>query len=89
MADDFNPADHTIAEVEAHLEENPQDAQRVLEAEKARGDDARSTLVSSLEERVNSTPELADPKPVTVAPAEAPGLLDQFEVTPERGYRKK
>ena len=46
---DFNPADHTIEEVKAHLDEHPEDSQAVLEAERARGDDARVTLVNALE----------------------------------------
>jgi hypothetical protein len=45
----FNPADHTIDEVHEHLEAHPEDTAAVLAAEQARGDDARSTLVSSLE----------------------------------------
>jgi hypothetical protein len=45
----YNPADHTIDEVNEHLEQHPEDREAVLAAEKARGDEARSTLVSSLE----------------------------------------
>ena len=45
----FDPAEHTIDEVHDHLASHPEDTDAVLAAEKARGDDARSTLVSSLE----------------------------------------
>lgn len=84
---EFNPSEHTVDDVHAHLKENPEDAQRVLEAEKAGKN--RSTLVSGLEEQLASVPVAAEPKAVVVEPASAPGLLDQFEVTAERGYRKK
>jgi hypothetical protein len=46
---DFNPADHTIDEVKAHLEQHPEDADAVLAAEQARGDEARVTLLNTLE----------------------------------------
>jgi len=87
---DFNPSEHNIDDVNAHLEEHPEELQAVLDAEKAGKN--RPTLVSSLEERVAQTPVAAEPKPVTVAPSPTPttvGLLDQFERTPERGFRKK
>lgn len=32
---DFNPSDHTVDEVKAHLDKNPDDFQRVVSAEKA------------------------------------------------------
>lgn len=43
-------------------------------SEKARGDKVEA-------------PVPAESKPVTVEPKPTPGLLDKFEVTPERGYR--
>ena len=45
----FDPAEHTIDEVHEHLASHPEDTDAVLAAEKAHGDDARSTLVASLE----------------------------------------
>lgn len=95
---DFNPADHKVDEVKAHVQENPQDLQAVLEAEKARGDDARSSLVSHLENLKEVTPEApvaAEGKAVTVEPNPTPTtqsntlLGKEYEVTPERGYRVK
>lgn len=46
---EFDPAEHTIADVDAHLEKHPEDRERVLAAEQARGDDARPTLVEKLQ----------------------------------------
>lgn len=84
---DFNPSEATVDEVNAHLEEHPEDLSRVLSAEKA--GKSRTTLVSGLEERVKSVPVPAEAAPVVVEPAPTPGLLDQFEVTPDRGHRRK
>lgn len=86
MADVFDPNDHKVDEVKAYVNEHPDDAARVLEAEKAGQN--RTTLVSSLEDGLKSVPVAVEPKPVTVAPS-YPGLLDGLEVTPERGYRRK
>lgn len=91
---DYNPADHTVEEVETYVSENPASAQAVLEAEQARGDDSRKTLVASLEKTVGDqqeAPVAAEPKPVTVAPNPTPTTLlgKEYEVTPERGYRVK
>lgn len=83
---EFDPSEHNIDDVNAYLEENPNDLQRVLDAEKAGKN--RSSLVSALEEKVAGIPQPVSSS-VTVEPAAAPGLLDQFEVSPERGYRKK
>lgn len=84
---DFNPSESNIADVNAYLEQNPSELQAVLDAEKAGKN--RPTLVSSLEERVAGVPVAAESKPVTVAPAPTPGLLEQFDVSPDRGYRRK
>lgn len=84
---DFNPSEHNIDDVNAHLEQNPSELQAVLDAEKAGKN--RPTLVSSLEDRVAKVAQPAEAMPVTVAPAETPGLLSQFERTPERGFRRK
>lgn len=88
----YDPSEHNVGEVEAHVEENPAEAKAVLEAEKARGDDARKTLVASLEKIVEGQSEAPVPvsaPAVTVEPAAAPGLLDGFDVSPDRGYRRK
>lgn len=45
----YDPADHTIDEVREYLDQHPDEAAAVLAAEQARGDDARSTLVNSLQ----------------------------------------
>lgn len=84
---DFNPSEHNIDDVNAHLEQNPSELQAVLDAEKSGKN--RPTLVKSLEDRVAGVPVAAESKPVEVAPAPAPGLLDQFDVSPERGHRRK
>lgn len=86
----YDPSEHNVEEVKAHVEENPAEAAAVLEAEKA--GDARVTLVSFLEKVVedqNVIPEPVSAPAVTVEPAAAPGLLDGFEVSPDRGYRRK
>ena len=40
----YNPGDHTVEEVRAYIEQHPDEADAVLAAEQARGDQARSTL---------------------------------------------
>lgn len=90
---EYNPADHKVEDVEAHVEKNPAEAQAVLEAEKARGDDARKTLVASLEKVVegqHEVPQAAEAAPVEVSPSPTPTLVGgtEFEVTPERGHRR-
>ena len=45
----YDPADHTIEEVREHLAKHPKDTEAVIAAERARGDDARVTLISLLE----------------------------------------
>lgn len=85
--DAFDPNDHTIDEVHQHLEENPHDLAAVLSAEQAGKN--RTTLVADLEARAKAVPTPVDPPAVTVEPRPAPGLLDQFEVTPEGGHRRK
>lgn len=96
MADEFNPAENNIDEVKAHVQENPQDLQKVLEAEKAGKN--RSTLVEHLEGLKEATPKApvaTEPAAVEVAPAEQSDVpttkvFDKdYEVTPERGYRVK
>ena len=93
---DFNPSEHNVDEVKTHVEENPQDAQDVLDAEKAGND--RSTLVSWLETFVGDQPDVpepVEPKAVELAPADQTvkpvnvvhGV--DYEVTAERGYRVK
>lgn len=46
----FDPAGATIEKVLEHVGSDQAKAEQVLELEKARGDDARSTLVTQLEE---------------------------------------
>lgn len=41
----FDPAEHTVEEVQKHLAKNPNDTERVIEAERARGADARKTII--------------------------------------------
>ena len=99
MAENYNPADHSVDEVKAYVKENPAEAKAVLEAESARGEDSRSTLVSHLEKVVDGQQEApvpAEPKAVTVAPADQSDLKDagsilgkDYEVSPDRGYRVK
>ena len=48
--EEFNPSDHTVAEVEDYVNEHPEEAQRILDAELA--DKNRVTLVSFLEAKV-------------------------------------
>lgn len=87
---EFNPSEHNIDDVNAHLEQNPSELQAVLDAEKAGKN--RPTLVSSLEDRVSKVAVPAEPAPVTVEPSPTPTskVFDtEYEVTPERGYRVK
>jgi hypothetical protein len=44
----FDPADHTVAEVEEHLAEHPDDEQRVVEAEEA-SEHPRTSIVGKSE----------------------------------------
>ena len=44
----FNPAEHTVAQVQAYVDANPSQRQAVLDAERAGKN--RTTLVDSLEE---------------------------------------
>lgn len=95
MAENFNPSEHNIADVNAYLEENPTQLQTVLDAEKAGKN--RPTLVADLEERVKSVPVQTEPSAVTVAPADqstpntaqASFFGKQYEVTPDGGHRLK
>lgn len=89
MTENYDPSEHNVDEVKAYVEENPAEAKSVLEAEKAGKD--RSTLVAHLEGVVDGQHEAPEPvsSTVTVEPAPAPGLLDSFDVTPEKGYRRK
>lgn len=89
---EFNPSEHNIPDVNAHLEKNPSELQAVLDAEKAGKN--RPTLVSELEERVKGVPTPVEPKPVEVSPAPTPVATTKFfgkeyEVTPEGGHRMK
>lgn len=71
----YDPSDHTIEEVNDYLKDNPNALQHVLDAEKARGDDARVTLVDSLQSQLDERPDVPEPveaSPVEVAPAAAP-----------------
>lgn len=95
--DGFNPADHNIDEIQAHVKENPLEAKAVLEAEEARGDDARVTLVTYLQELVAGQPDVpvpVEPAAVTVAPVDQSELKTDnvfgkdYTVTPDRGYRR-
>lgn len=51
----YDPAAHTVSEVLAYVDENPDETQRVLDAEQ--GGKNRSTLVSELEERLTAPEE--------------------------------
>jgi len=92
---EFNPADHKVDEVKAHVEEHPEDAKAVLEAEKS--GENRVTLVGHLEELVANQPEApvpSEPAAVTVAPVDQSDVkTDQvfgkdYTVTADRGYRR-
>ena len=48
----YNPADHTVSEVRSYVEQNPDLAGAILDAEEARGDDARRTLIDWLHHHV-------------------------------------
>lgn len=91
---EYNPADHNVDDVKAHIEENPQDAKAVLEAEQS--GENRVTLVEHLHGVVDGqheAPVAAEPTAVTVAPADQSELKTDtvlgknYEVTAERGYR--
>lgn len=43
----YNPADHTVEEVRAYIAEHPDEADAVIAAEQARGDQARTSLVGT------------------------------------------
>lgn len=95
---EFNPADHNVEDVKSHVADNPQDAKAVLEAEQARGEDSRSTLVKHLESVVegqHEAPVAAEAPAVSVEPNPTPTaagrslLGKEYEVTPDRGYRVK
>ena len=88
---EFDPSDHNLDEVHAHLEKNPSEAQAVLDAEKAGKN--RSTLVSELEEQLKSVPQPVESAPVEAGLSATPTKTDKvfdkdYEVTPERGYRR-
>lgn len=93
----FDPADHNMADVEKHLADNPDQLQTVLDAEKARGDDARSTLVKQLEDQVAGTPQPSGAPVVEVTPGVADNgevqtariAGDEYTVDPLKGYRVK
>ena len=76
----YDPADHTIDEVHEHLAAHPEDTQAVLAAEQARGDDARSTLVSSLETQSQAAPEQQ------VQIEEAPAKPEDERISPPGEY---
>lgn len=89
--EEFDPADYNIPDVNAYVEDNPDDAQRVLDAEKARGDSARSSLVSALEKQL--TP-VDPPKAVEVSPTDASVQTvsffgKEYEVTADGGHKMK
>jgi hypothetical protein len=50
----YAPADHTIPEVKQHVTDHPDELAAILEAEQARGDEARSTLTEWLMGRTDS-----------------------------------
>jgi hypothetical protein len=80
----YDPAEHTIDEVHDHLAKHPEDKDAVLAAEKARGDDARSTLVSSLEGGGNNGKQ-ADQPPAT-REGEAPVKPEDANISPPGEY---
>ena len=49
-SDEFAVIGSTVAEIKAHLDENPSDAARVLDIETARGDEARVTVIKAAQE---------------------------------------
>lgn len=71
----FDPADGTVDEAKTFVEEHPEAAQEVLEAERDGKD--RTTLTSWLEEAVDNTPDL-DPA--------TPGVIKSPDPTPDGGY---
>ena len=90
MPEDFNSVEASIPAVKEHVEANPDSATSILEAEQARGDDARGSLVSWLEKKLKPAEPVA-PTSQTVAPAE-PGQTRTvhgkvYDVTPEGGHR--
>ena len=50
----FNSVEANIPDVKTYVEGNPGSAQAILDAEKARGDNARATLIKHLEDVVAS-----------------------------------
>ena len=48
----FDSTESTIDEVKDHVGEHPDETQVILDAERARGDDARSTLIDWLESQI-------------------------------------
>lgn len=92
MAEDtYNPGDHKVDEIKAYVEEHPEEAQAVLEAEQ--GGENRSTLVKALQAVVDNqheAPEAAEPAPVTVEPSPTPTTVvggQEYTVDPDRGHR--
>ena len=47
----YNPADHTVEEVKTYIDKHPDEADAIIAAEQARGDDARVTLVGNTSQR--------------------------------------
>lgn len=89
---EFNPADNTVADVKDHVGKNPAAVSDILAAEKARGDDARSTLVSWLEDLASKTPQSAGPKAVDVSAENNQAQQmringGNYSVDPNKGYR--
>lgn len=94
---DFDVANSNIDDVKKHVSDNPDQLGSVLAVEKARGDAARSTLVSYLEEKASAAPEPAASPAVDVGP-DAPVdeelqtskiLGEEYTVDPLKGYRVK
>lgn len=74
---EFDPAEHTVAEVLEHLQENPDDTFAVLEAE--RDGKNRSSLTGLLDEPADEPEEqegeVADANTVVLQRGDNPGLI--------------
>lgn len=98
---EYKTEDYTVDQVLSYVGEDRELAAEALASEKSREGEARSTLVSALE-KIHAAEDKEADTPLAPVPAEAPpvtvsleptptapGLLEQFEVTSERGHRRK
>lgn len=96
MPEEFNSVEANIPAVKEHVEANPDSTTSILEAEQARGEDARKSLVEWLEARLQpAEPEAPtsvevslSPEEPEVNPANTRSFFGkQYSVTPEGGHR--